>query len=126
MTMVLDASAVLAYLNAEDGDHRVAEALDDAVISAANWAEVLQKVAAAGGDVDRIGTGLRALGVEIEPLTAEDGPVIATLWPHTRTAGLSLGDRACLATAQRLQLAALTADQAWKGLDLAIEVELIR
>ncbi|WP_051758091.1 hypothetical protein [Prauserella rugosa] len=55
-------------------------------------------------------------------------PELATaeLWPHTRHQGLSLGDRACLALAQRLDRPALTADQAWKNLDLAVDVQLIR
>lgn len=49
------------------------------------------------------------------------------LWAPARAVDLSLGDRACLAAAQWLSKPALTADQAWKGLDLdGIEVQLIR
>ncbi len=48
------------------------------------------------------------------------------LSPLTKGAGLSLGDRACLALAQRLGLPALTADRAWKDLSLGIEVQVIR
>ena len=39
---------------------------------------------------------------------------------------LSLGDRACLATAIRLGATAVTADRAWATLDLSCPVELIR
>lgn len=127
MSVVLDASAVLAYFNNEPGQQRVAAALDDAVISTVNWAEVLQKITADGGDTDRLGDGLIALGLRVEPLTLDDARMTARLWPNTRTAGLSLGDRACLATAHRFRLPALTADHAWKALDLDdVDITLIR
>ena len=44
----------------------------------------------------------------------------------TREAGLSLGDRACLATALVLNRVALIADQAWMRLNLGITVQCIR
>lgn len=126
MTVVLDASAVLAYLNGETGHERVGTALDNAVVSTANWAEVLQKITAAGGDSHRIGAALVALGIHVDPLTLEDARTMAALWAITRSAGLSLGDRACLATALRLDIPAVTADKAWKEVDVGVEIELIR
>ncbi|MDR7301590.1 PIN domain-containing protein [Haloactinomyces albus] len=126
MSVVLDASAVLAYLNAGTGQERVSAALDEAVLSAVNWAEVLQRITAVGGDADRIGDGLVALGVSVEPLTVDDARMIGHLWSSTHSAGLSVSDRACLATAYRLGLPVLTADQAWSELDLALDIHLIR
>jgi hypothetical protein len=41
-------------------------------------------------------------------------------------AGLSLGDRACLALAKRLAVPAVTAGQACSGLDVGVAVGLIR
>lgn len=129
---VLDASAALAYLRDEEGAERVAEALGDgAVMSAANWAEVLSKVADLGEDPEALEARLLAEGLigsalEIVPLEPRDAAAIARLRPVTRAAGLSLGDRACLALAARLDLPALTADRAWMGLDLGTEVEPIR
>lgn len=64
--------------------------------------------------------------VEVEPLTLADAVEIARLRPLTRSAGLSLGDRACVALARRLALPALTADRAWTGLDLGVELHQIR
>ncbi|MEV1295701.1 hypothetical protein [Pseudonocardia sp. NPDC049635] len=68
-------------------------------------------------------TVVRTLGIRIEPL---DAATAAKLCPATRTVGLSLGDRCCLALAARLDGPAITADQAWTGLDLDITVITIR
>lgn len=62
----------------------------------------------------------------MEPLQLDDARMIARLWPRTRSVGLSLGDRACLATAHRLGLPTLTADTAWSELELDLEIQLIR
>jgi ribonuclease VapC len=52
---VLDASALLAYLQNEPGSEVVEAVLVESAISSVNWAEVVQKSIAAGVDV----TGLR-------------------------------------------------------------------
>jgi ribonuclease VapC len=39
---------------------------------------------------------------------------------------ISLGDRACLATAHILGIPAMTADRNWRDLDLPVEIEFIR
>jgi PIN domain nuclease of toxin-antitoxin system len=44
----------------------------------------------------------------------------------TRAAGLSLGDRLCLAAARARQARVLTADRSWAGLDVGVEIEVIR
>lgn len=60
------------------------------------------------------------------PFTEEDALGVARLRPLTRSLGLSLGDRACLALAQRLSLPALTADASWGALSLGVAVEVVR
>ena len=123
---VLDASAILAFSRGEEGAHVVGPLLAGSVISSVNWAEVLQRAFSLGlGDQGKQ-EDLEALGVQILPFTVEDAGYTAQLWSSTRQAGLSLGDRACLSLAHRLGLPALTADRAWSGLDLDIEVRLIR
>lgn len=123
---VLDASAVLAWLRAEPGAQIVDRHVGGAVLSAVNLAEVHQKLAQHGVDADRAVTRLRTLGIRIEPLDVANATAAARLWPATRTAGLSLGDRCCLALAARLDGPAITADQAWTGLDLDVTVIAIR
>jgi ribonuclease VapC len=126
VTFVLDASAVLAFVYQEAGHDTVLPLLESAHISAANWSEVLQKIASRGGDPDRQGVRLRALGVEVEPLTADEAATAARLYPTTRTAGLSLGDRCCLALALKLTVPAVTAEKAWANADVPVELKLIR
>lgn len=109
--IILDASAVLAFLQGEPGADRVEEALPHSAIGAANWSEVAQKVIAAGGDWALASTLLESYGLVVEPVTSEDGVYAAGLW--RRGSGLSLGDRLCLALAHRLGAPVLTADKAW-------------
>jgi PIN domain nuclease of toxin-antitoxin system len=102
-----------------------------AAISVVNLAEVLSKLAEAGKDPERAAAELRrAEGsrrtLAIEPLTAADCIAVARLRPVTKSRGLSLADRACLALAQRLEVPALTADGDWAEVDIKAEVTLIR
>lgn len=112
---VLDASAVLAFLQAETGADRVEELLDGSVIGAASWAEVAQKIRASGADWGVASGLLRSYELVIEPVLPADAEAAAALW--TRGRGLSLGDRLCLALAQRLDTTVLTADRAWGETD---------
>ena len=130
---VLDASALLAYLQRERGSEQVRDAIGEgAAIGAANWAEVLSKLVDAGEDAVALAGRLEREGlidnaVAVVPLTAEDALAIAQLRQATRAAGLSLGDRACLALGRRLGLPVLTTDRAWNDLALTgITVRAIR
>jgi len=124
---VLDASALLAYLHREPGYEIVREAIQKgAVISTVNLAEALGKLKAKGLDPARIGSKLKALGLQDVPFDEADALLVAELDPLTRPKGLSLGDRACLALAKRLGLPALTADRAWAELPLGVEVRVVR
>lgn len=122
----LDASAVLAFLHREPGCEWIVSVLDVSILSAVNWAEVLSKSLEHGADLRDASRLIEALGVAILPFSDADAEVVAELRLATRSHGLSLGDRACLALARRYEVTALTADRAWSELDLGIEVQLIR
>lgn len=129
---VLDASAVLAVLNDEEGVEVVTEAIaNGAAVSVVNWAEVLSKVAERGADPATAAAELRRAegprrALAVEPLTAADCIEIARLRLVTKRHGLSLGDRACLVLAARLGVPAMTTDRAWGDADVDAEVRVIR
>ena len=126
MTVVLDASAVLVLLNGEPGTAVVAEVLPRAVIGAVNISEAVATLAEGGMPGPDIQEAIEGLSLDIVPFDAELALAAGLLRPLTRSAGLSLGDRACLAIGMRLQLPVLTADRLWAGLDLDVEVRLVR
>lgn len=124
---VLDASAVTAHLQRERGYEVVRPWLTTAVMSAVNLAEVYVKVSRRGHDPRAVGRELVARGIRMLPFTAEDGLLAAQLDGTVgRKGALSLGDRACLALAQRLGLPAFTADRVWTELGLEVDVRPIR
>jgi len=124
--VVIDASAVLAYLLEERGGEAVLEQIDGALISAVNWAEVVQRAISAGIDDRSLRPSFEALGVRILPVDAEQAELAAHLQGPTRGRGLSLADRICFALAATTGSAVLTADKDWLDLDLGVEVQLIR
>jgi PIN domain nuclease of toxin-antitoxin system len=129
---VLDASAFLAYLRDEPGAEIVENALiDGCYISIINWVEVLSKVVDLGESPEEIIKRLRDEGLlenslEIIACNEQDAITIAKFRPLTKSTGLSLGDRACLALGKRLNLPVLTADKVWTSLSLGITINLIR
>lgn len=110
---VLDASAVLAWLQDEEGADVVDRLLTggQTTISTANWSEIAQKVIAAGGSWLVASALLDSYDVDVAPVSREDGEHAAMLW--RRGDGLSLGDRLCLALGSRLGVDVITADRAW-------------
>ncbi|GIG38750.1 type II toxin-antitoxin system VapC family toxin [Cellulomonas phragmiteti] len=109
---VLDASAVLAFLQREPGAQVVREHLEaGAHMSAVNWSEVAQKTRARGASWPLVAQTLLSFGLAVHPATIEDADGAAARWRPGE--GLSLGDRFCLALADRLGVDAITADAAW-------------
>lgn len=128
-SVVLDSSAVLAWLRSESGAEVVDPLLAHGIVAAPNWSEVWQKLAQHGADAARVARRLRVLGLRVEPLGISDAESAARMWAATRSAGLSLADRCCLAVAVRLDVPVVTADTAWARVDRdgpGVEIRLIR
>lgn len=123
---VLDASALLALLNAERGSDVVAQALPESVISAVTLSEVVAKLQQAGMPENAIRLVVRPLGLKVEPFDEEQAYEAGLLHGVTRRPGLSLGDRACLSLAQREGVPAMTADKTWRELTSDVSITLIR
>lgn len=126
MTAVVDASALLAVLFDEPGALVVAEVIaDGATVSTVNLAEVATVLTRNHRDPETVLDPVRAQ-LEVEPFTDSDALAVAALYPQVSAKGLSLGDRACLALAQRLDVPAVTAEAIWDDLPLDIPVRVIR
>ena len=126
---MVDASAVLAYLQNEPGSSRVGPCLDRAVMSSVNLCEVIQKAKQRGAEIAGFDEDLIELGIRIEPFSVQHALIAADLWQTiqtTRASGLSLADRACLALAVEQNAPVLTADRAWGEITLPAVVEVIR
>mgnify|MGYP006271774851 CR=1 FL=1 len=125
--VLLDASAALAYVKREPGGERVRASLPMAAINTVNLAEVVGRIERQGSDGVRLARKLRGLGVEVEEFTFEDALVAGQLEPGSRSRGLSLADRSCLAVAARTGRLVLTTDRGLAELaPESVRVELIR
>jgi ribonuclease VapC len=124
--VVLDASAVMAILKLEDGAEIVLDHLKDAAISAINVSEVAAKLVEKGQSIAQARRTIGMLGLEVETVDERQAYVAAALRPGTRSKGLSLGDRHCLALAAKLGATVLTADKAWGQIECGLDIKLIR
>jgi ribonuclease VapC len=124
---VLDASAVLALLQDEPGAEIVERALSGSVLSTVNLAEVVGKLVDAGAPTRSLVPALTAAGVRLAPLTAADATLAGALRGIDGGRALALGDRCCLALSLRPEHGdVLTVHREWVGLDLPLEVRLVR
>jgi ribonuclease VapC len=123
--VVLDSSALLAVIRKEPGAERVVPVLEQAVMSAVNFSEVIARVARSPQPEHAI-RDVQQLIHDIRPFDTPQATLAGMLIVQTQPFGLSLGDRACLALGKQLGAKIVTADQTWKKLDLGVEIELIR
>jgi ribonuclease VapC len=122
---VLDSSAVLAFIRGEPGGDEAAARFPASSISSVNLAEVVGRLVDLG--LSEAEAARRARGpYAVADFDAALGVRAGLLRHATGHLGLSLGDRACLALAERERLPVLTADRSWAGLDIGVEIRLIR
>ena len=125
---VLDASALLALLLGEPGADKVRATLADSAVASVNLSEIVGYFARNGVAEKDIRLVLDPLPIARIPFDERLAFAAGMLLPTTRKAGLSFGDRACLALASRLGVQALTADRSWQGIAevVGVDVDVIR
>lgn len=123
---VLDASALLAVMLEEPGAEKVRELLPGAIVGAVNLAEVVAKLQERGAPDENIDRNIARLNLPVIPFDAAHAMAAGKLRARTRSLGLSLGDRACLALAMDRGLPAVTMDRGWAALDVGAEVIVAR
>lgn len=126
--VVLDASALLALLKEETGAGKVADAIAASRMTSVNYAEVVSHFIHAGMPANEVDAMLHPLPMAIVEADQALATIAGRLRAVTAEAGLSLGDRFCLALALRDGLPALTADKTWRTIaDAAgVKVSVIR
>lgn len=127
--IVLDASALLAILNGEPGTDIFTEQpglLANAAISAVNVSEAYSKLVGLKTNPDEAWQTVIAAIPEIVAFDTDQAELVGRLVPVTRSRGLSFGDRACLGLGLALKAPVYTADRAWKGLNVDVEIHVIR
>lgn len=126
MRRVIDTSAILAILLEEPGQDVAAVLLPEGILSAVNLAEVMAKCVEKAVPTAVARAYIRDASIDTAAFTAEHADISGELFATTRKGLLSLGDRACIATAIQTQATIVTADRAWATLGLPCPVELIR
>ena len=124
--VVLDTSAILALLRNERGADTVAGYRGEALVSAVNIAEVAAKLDGQGIPATHWHYALALIDLEVIDFDNRQALAAASLRQPIGIRGLSLGDRACLQLAAMRGLPVVTADRAWAGLDVGVEVRVIR
>lgn len=124
--VIADASAILALLKREPFGEFEPKRLFRATISAVNLSEVLERLCAGGLSRSEAEEAVAELGLQVTDFDEAQARLTAYLRPQTREAGLSFGDRACLALGQHLGYPVITADRAWTRVALEVEIVLIR
>ena len=126
--MLLDASALIALYYQETGNAIVRAAVSEgAAINTANLCEVASRLLDDGVRSRAVSILIDSVNLDVILVNQQVAMLAAEYRSATRHIGLSLGDRLCLATAKLYGLPALTADQAWRTLEIPnLTVEFIR
>jgi ribonuclease VapC len=124
--LVVDASAVIAFLVGEPFTRFDGERLGNSLISAVNLSEVLTRLPEIGVPERETAAAVERLNLRVVAFDESQARATALLRPVTRQAGLSLGDRACLALGHARGCPVVTADRVWATVDIGVEIILIR
>ena len=127
--VVVDASALLALINSEKGADKVEVLVGNIIMSSVNVTEVASKVydLLNNNNEEQCKLSIEPFVHSIIDFDKSLCYLAASLKARTKHKGLSLGDRACIATALQLDLPVYTADKVWAELDIPnLKLKLIR
>ena len=125
-SFVLDSSALLACLNREPGSEAIIGIVAEALLCSVNLAEAVTVLVRQGASKEKAIEILQLWEFEVVDFERSLAEETGALIEHTRSMGLSLGDRACLALALTRSLPAVTADRSWRGIDIGVQIQFIR
>lgn len=123
---ILDASVIMAIVLGEPGHETAARLAPSSMLSSVNLAEIITKCIEKSVPPEIAERYIGESSIEIAGFDSDHAILAGELFNRTRKGVLSLGDRACIATAVKLGATAVTADRIWAELDLPCKVELIR
>jgi ribonuclease VapC len=124
--VVLDSSAILAYLHREPGADLILSLASNAILSSVNASEVQSRQVRKGADPRIAWENILVSVQAIIPFDAVQAEIAGTLVRQAQLYGLSLGDRACLALGLATKSPVYTADRAWAQLQVGVDVRLVR
>lgn len=126
--VLLDTSAVLAFLFDEEGADVVSPVLNAGlgVMSTVNHAELVSKLIDVKMPIKIICETVSNLEIDLVPFSEHHAFKSGELRDFSKQYGLSLGDRACLAVASIEGFSVLTADRVWREMPDEFQVKVIR
>ncbi len=130
---ILDASAILAIMLREKGHESLGPIVEtgNCLVTTVNYCEVLSKLSEHGMPTGEALSAFEELQATLIDFDADLALRAAALRVRTRTIGASIGDRACLALAEKTAESAVTpivytSDHSWSKLKWGFRVVNIR
>lgn len=123
---VIDTSAIMAILLDEHGQDVAAHLAPGALMSSVNLAEIITKCIEKAVPPQVAQDYIRNSNIDVVEFNAQHAILVGELFKVARKGVLSLGDRACIATAIKRGATIVTADRVWAELDLPCKIELVR
>ena len=125
--LILDASALITLLSEEKGYEVVASILTKSIMSSVNVAEVAKfLIEKRGLSKEEVSNIIHSLIEKIMPFDTKLALTSSDIISQTKSLGLSLGDRACLALAISTGYTVYSSDRIWSQLELDCKIVVIR
>lgn len=117
---IFDTSAIIALIKQEPGYQILENVLANAAMSAVNLSELISVLTRSEIAEEEVNEIITDLVPQIIPFTNDIAIRAGKLIKNTKKFGLSLGDRACLATGIHHHMTIYTTDKIWQELKLTL------